>query len=68
MIYPSRATGPDCWASFLEELIGGLTGSLLAKLVGFEPGDLALQQRDVRVDSHPGETHFQVRLPIPQGA
>jgi signal transduction histidine kinase len=23
---------------------------------------------DVRVDSHPGETHFQVRLPIPQGA
>jgi signal transduction histidine kinase len=23
---------------------------------------------DVRVDSHPGETHFQVRLPIPRGA
>jgi signal transduction histidine kinase len=23
---------------------------------------------DIRVDSHPGETHFQVRLPIPQGA
>jgi len=23
---------------------------------------------DVRVDSHPGETHFQVRLPIPKGA
>jgi len=23
---------------------------------------------DVRVNSHPGETHFQVRLPIPQGA
>jgi signal transduction histidine kinase len=23
---------------------------------------------DVRVDSHPGETHFQVRLPIPQGS
>ena len=23
---------------------------------------------DVRVDSRPGETHFQVRLPIPQGA
>jgi signal transduction histidine kinase len=23
---------------------------------------------DVRVDSHPGETHFQVRLPIPQAA
>jgi signal transduction histidine kinase len=23
---------------------------------------------DVRVDSHPGETHFQVRLPIPQRA
>ena len=22
---------------------------------------------DVRVDSHPGDTHFQVRLPIPQG-
>jgi len=22
----------------------------------------------IRVDSHPGETHFQVRLPIPQGA
>jgi signal transduction histidine kinase len=22
---------------------------------------------DVRVDSHPGETHFQVRLPIPRG-
>ena len=22
---------------------------------------------DVRVDSHPGETHFQVRLPISQG-
>jgi signal transduction histidine kinase len=23
---------------------------------------------NVRVDSHPGETHFQVRLPIPQGS
>jgi len=23
---------------------------------------------DIRVDSHPGETHFQVRLPIAQGA
>jgi signal transduction histidine kinase len=23
---------------------------------------------DVRVDSHPGETHFQVRLPVPKGA
>jgi signal transduction histidine kinase len=23
---------------------------------------------DVRVDSHPGETHFQVRLPIPSGS
>ena len=23
---------------------------------------------DVRVDSHPGETHFQVRLPISHGA
>jgi signal transduction histidine kinase len=23
---------------------------------------------DIRVDSHPGETHFMVRLPIPQGA
>jgi signal transduction histidine kinase len=23
---------------------------------------------DVRVDSHPGETHFQVRLPLPKGA
>jgi signal transduction histidine kinase len=22
----------------------------------------------IRVDSHPGETHFQVRLPIPKGA
>jgi len=22
---------------------------------------------DIRVDSHPGETHFQVRLPIPRG-
>jgi signal transduction histidine kinase len=23
---------------------------------------------DIRVDSHPGETHFQVRLPVPRGA
>jgi signal transduction histidine kinase len=26
------------------------------------------QRGNVRVDSHPGETHFQVRLPIPKGA